>query len=165
MFHEVSICKKLTYINNISHRSGSDLKKSYVPLGQQIIRWEHIPTIRTDAEASSNGQEIACEKSKYNRGKSRLYIDRKKESAHWCGFFVCKKGGKEKELRQFFTFFLSYDWFGFRQKKKKQQRRDFWFHGDVMHLGAKARFKRNVEAVRLLKHLERENRLATETEQ
>ena len=123
MFHEVSICKKLTYINNISHRSGSDLKKSYVPLGQQIIRWEHIPTIRTDAEASSNGQEIACEKSKYNRGKSRLYIDRKKESAHWCGFFVCKKGGKEKEMRQFFTFFLSYDWFGFRQKKKKQQRK------------------------------------------
>ena len=37
MFHEVSICRKLTYINNISHRSGSDLKKSYVPLGQQII--------------------------------------------------------------------------------------------------------------------------------
>ena len=68
-------------------------------------------------------------------------------------------------MRQFFTFFLSYDWFGFRQKKKKQQRRDFRFHGDVMHLGAKARFKRNVEAVRLLKHLERENRLATETEQ
>ena len=68
-------------------------------------------------------------------------------------------------MRQFFTFFLSYDWFGFRQKKKKQQRRDFRFHGDVTHLGAKARFVQNVEAVRLLKHLEREKRLATETEQ
>lgn len=104
-FMKFSICKKLTYINNISHRSGSDLKKSYVPLGQQIIRWEHIPTIRTDAEASSMGRRSPA-RNQNTIGGPRLYIDRKKESAHWCGFLYAKKEERKKNEAIFYLFLV-----------------------------------------------------------
>ena len=57
MFHEVSTCRKLTYINNISHRSGSDLKKSYVPLGQQIIGGSISPRSEQMQQHLRHGKE------------------------------------------------------------------------------------------------------------